>query len=131
MLKKCNFDNLENIILEEAYEFPPRGIHRVLYLLRIEKDGFIEEKIFEDNTSSTIYQTNQENVEKLYNTLTDTIDNVVDVDVALDDISRNISINYKNFLSESIPSLAYGKDEKSIEEIIEEFLEKDCIKREM
>ena len=115
-------NNLEEIVVEEAYVFPDEGIHKIHYMLRINKDGNIS-KYDSEVENEVYYKTEPEKVLELFKNIKTFMDSIVDVTFTIDDTNREITLNYEKGYTESIPSLSFDKDNKYIVDLINDFIE--------
>ena len=124
-MKTNDFENLEKIVIEEAYFFPPEGKYRLDWKAEIFKDGSVVENDFEEG-KETCFKSNPEDVSKLFNDIKSFIDTIKGVDVTMDDTDRKITLEYKNGYQEVLPSLAYDKNHNNAIDLINDYFEKSC-----
>ena len=124
-MKTNDFENLERIVTEEAYFFPPEGKYRLDWKAEIFKDGSVVDNDFEEG-KETCYKSNPEDVSKLFNDIKSFIDTIKGVDVTMDDTDRKITLEYKNGYQEVLPSFAYDKNHNNAIDLINDYFEKSC-----
>lgn len=124
-MKTNDFENLEKIVIEEAYFFPPEGKYRLDWKAEIFKDGSVVDNDFEEG-KETCYKSNTEDVLKLFNGIKSFIEIIEGVEVTLDDTDRKITLVYKNGYQEVLPSFAYDKDQNYASDLISDYFTKSC-----
>lgn len=118
---KTEFKDLESIVLEETYVFPPEGIYKLQYRLTINRNGLVEE--ISDKTN--YYKTNKKDIEELHAVLIDFIDKARGINEYIDNTARTLKLNYE-FKNIDVSSELYDENGKCICELIEEFLKEKC-----
>lgn len=116
-----SFKDLDSITIEQAYDFPPEGIHRVFYRCEIDSNGnvFIDDH---DEKEEKELVSKKESVENLFNDLIKFVSEINNVEVTIDDTSRTVILHFKNYVNIEIPLYAKNKNDKFVSDIIDSFI---------